>query len=213
MNVSENLKSNNSNKSNNNQIICNKQDMILKVNKETKNYTLDFEINNNINLDQLSNIKIYEIIGQLNNNLIDKVELLEQVSEGELNILFVFKEIATSIGIPRKYMLINIIKQKTENLLMYTSKNLDINVNNNNNNNNIDFSKYNVEPSDRINCKLGNLTIIPYNNKLRFNYEFNLDIHEDLPMYMEHLIGLIVKKVLYNLKLYMERDSDPTRWE
>ena len=123
------------------------------------------------------------------------MELLEQVSECELIILFILKEIATSIGIPRKYMLIKILKQKTENLLMYTSNNIDINEKSNSSfHTKIDFTKYNIEPSDKINCKLANLTIIPYSNKLRFNYEFNLDIHEDLPMYMEHLIGLIVKK-------------------
>jgi hypothetical protein len=199
-------------------IVCNKHDVILKTNKETKNYIIDFEVNKKFTLEEVANLKFYEIMQKTNNKLIERIEILEEVSDNEIHILFIFKEIATSVGIPRKYMLIKILKQKTNNLLMYTSKNLDFDIDikaNNANKTNtgayllskIDLAKYDVEPTDRINCRLANLTIIPLNNKLRFNYEFNLSIHEDLPMYMEHLMGLLVKKIMYNLKLHLESDE------
>jgi len=63
------------------QIVCNKEDMILKVNKEENIYMLDFETkNNNFDLDKLMDFKIYQLIQKLNEDVIEKIEILNRVN-------------------------------------------------------------------------------------------------------------------------------------
>ena len=61
------------------QVICNKENMILKLNKEENIYMLDFEtINKNFDLDKLMDFKIYDLIQKLNEDVIEKIEILNQ---------------------------------------------------------------------------------------------------------------------------------------
>ena len=42
------------------------------------------------------------------------------------------------------------------------------------------------------------------NHHANVSYNFNLNLHEDLPIYMKDLPGLMMKKIFYNLKLFIE---------
>ena len=45
-----------------------------------------------------------------------------------------------------------------------------------------------------------------FNNMLNINFEFDFQIliSDDLPLYMENLIGLMFKKIFYNLKQFID---------
>ena len=55
-------------------------------------------------------------------------------------------------------------------------------------------------------CNFAKLTVITIKDKIRLNYLFSIDIKEDLPIYMENMIGLMMKKIFYNLKLVLDKD-------
>jgi hypothetical protein len=58
-----------------------------------------------------------------------------------------------------------------------------------------------------MDCKFAQLTIIPYQNKLRLNYKFSIDMKEDLPIYLENMMGLMMKKIFYRLKVFIEQNK------
>lgn len=177
------------------QLVCNKQNMILKVNKEENIYMLDFEMDNkNFDLSKLMDFKIYDLIQQLNNDIIEKIEIIKQNSENEIDLLFIFKRFGQSAGIPQKYLILKTIRNVMDNLILFKSTDA-----------NIELEKMNNHIAEKMKCNFAELTIIPYQNKLRLNYKFSIDIKEDLPIYMENIMGLMMKKIFYRLKLFIEK--------
>ena len=74
-------------------------------------------------------------------------------------------------------------------------------------------SKLNIEAmnnhtAQRMTCKFAQLTIIPFQKKLRMNYKFNIDIKEELPIYMENILGLMMKKIFFRLKKFIEQNNN-----
>ena len=60
--------------SDNYNIICDKQNIILKKNKENKNFLLELTlVNNNIDIKKIINFKIYELMSELNKDIIEKI--------------------------------------------------------------------------------------------------------------------------------------------
>ena len=41
-------------------------------------------------------------------------------------------------------------------------------------------------------------------NNISFSIDFIITIQDPLPIYMENLIGLMLKKIFYNLKIFIE---------
>jgi len=60
--------------------------------------------------------------------------------------------------------------------------------------------------AQKMDCKFFQLTVLPFQEKIRLNFIFNIDVKEDLPIYMENMIGLMMKKIFYNLKLVLENE-------
>jgi len=179
------------------QIVCNKEDMILKVNKEENIYMLDFETkNNNFDLDKLMDFKIYQLIQKLNEDVIEKIEILNQISNDEIDVLFIFKRFGKSAGIPQKYLILKTFRQKTNNLTLFKSEDCKYNL-----------SKMQNHSAQKMDCKFAQLTIISFKEKLRMNYKFSIDIKEDLPIYMENILGLMMKKIFYRLRQFIEQNN------
>lgn len=187
----------NSFKEDNFQLVCNKENMILKTNKDDNIFILDFEmINKNFDLNQLMDFKIYELIQQLNEDLIEEIKILKQDNENIIDILFVFKRFGKSAGIPQKYLVLKTFRKKMENLILFKSEDCPYELNEMKN-----------HTAQRMKCNFAQLTIIPYNEKLRMNYKFSIDMKEDLPIYMENLLGLMMKKIFYRLKIFIEKEN------
>ena len=108
--------------SDNYQNICMKQNMPLKLLKQENIYQLDFETSNkNYNLDELMDFKIYNLIERLNEDIIEKIEIIKHHSDTEIDLLFIFKRLGASVGMQTKYMYIKTHRIKTDNLILFKS--------------------------------------------------------------------------------------------
>ena len=83
----------------------------------------------------------------------------------------------------------------SDNVIQYTSKSIDVD----------NSIKSKIKRYEKITCVESTLTITLHNNSnIHIDYYFNIDIHEDLPMFARNLIGFIMKKIFLNLKSFIE---------
>ena len=192
------------NNSNNIINVCSKKDMILNYNTNDCSYTLNFSVINKIyDYNQLLSFKIYDLLEKLNPDIIEKIEIIKIISDDEINVLFILKQLGKEIGLSKKYMYIKTIKEVTNNFITLKSINIE-------DNSDINHLKY-IKNATKIECKYANLFIYLENNNndlLNISYNFLININENLPLSMKHLIGLMMKKIFFNLKLFVEKTNN-----
>lgn len=185
--------------------IDDKQNMLLEYNKNTNIYSLLFDINNknNKNVNLLLDNSIYNLLKQLNPEIIYDVDTI--VTEKNENIiLFIFTEIGKELGLKQKYMFLHNIKEHKENTICFNTKSITKNelIEKQLLSNNI-LNK--INSLQEIECKFANLTInLKENNIVNLHYLFNINLNEILPKHLENMIGLLMKKVFLNLKIFIE---------
>ena len=173
-------------------IICSKYDILLTKNDENDEnmYNIKFKIKNNFNIDKIINEKLYNLIGLLNKDIIEKVEIVDKISENELNILYIFNRFGEEVGISKKHLFMKCFIKKDTNKIEFIGSSIPYN-------NSID--------TDAIIYENGCLTITGFQTtELSIDYSFKITIDEDLPLYMTNLIGLLIKKLLYNFKVFID---------
>lgn len=179
-----------------NLLICNKYDMPLKFCEDSNLYSLDFNINKNLDVDKFTNLEIYNLISNINKDLIENIKIISDLNSDEIKLLILFKRLFKNIGIPQKYLLIKITKKKTDNLVEFISEDTE----------DIENScKDLIINADKILCNFSKLSITKLDNKIKCNYLFNIDIKEELP-FLENYLGLLIKKISYNLKILLEKE-------
>ena len=178
--------------------ICPKYDILLEKNKSNNHFIITFKLENqNYDLIQLTDYSFFKMMADINKDILQELRLdtdnvCDQNDSEKVNMYFLFNPIAEDFGILKKCMSIQTNKQIGDNCIIFKSKNLDHIPN--------DMMKY-----DKVNCHFSQLNIDILNNHLlNVRYEFNIDIKEDLPIYMQNLIGLIMKKMFLKLKLFIE---------
>ena len=76
------------------QVVCNKQNMPLKLNKDENTYMLDFEVQNkNFDLNKLMDFQIYNLIKQVNQDIIEDIQIISQPNQDEIEVLFRTREL------------------------------------------------------------------------------------------------------------------------
>ena len=176
--------------------ICSKQDIILKKNKLNNNFIIDFIIeNNNINIYNLINFSLYKLIGELNQDILETIKIVNLTEDdSECDILFLFKSLSKELGISKKYMLIKNKKQIVDNQIIFKSYDLDVNE-----------MGINLNGYEKIKCNNAMLKINLLSlTSAQINYTFNMEINDYLPIYMENITGLMMKKIFYKLKSFIE---------
>jgi len=176
--------------------VCGKYDINLNKNKINNNFILDFSIENpNINVYNIVNFSLYKLIADLNEDILERIEIINVIEEDvECDLLFLFKPFSKELGMSKKYMYIKTIKSVKNNVIKFKSYDLDI-------------SRLNVElPGyEKITSDVAELDIkILSQHSASVIYEFNLNINEDLPLYMQNMSGLMMKKLFYKLKTFIE---------
>ncbi len=214
-------------KETNNTLVCNKGDILLNsyLKDNIKTYKLLFSMNNidssKINLTNFLSHYIWELLDKINPDLIEKIHILKIYNDDEADILMFLKHIAKELGIKQKYIIFN-----TKRIIDYENnciffKNKDINLINENlvkeylESINLEKNKY--EPIlynfGTIKISLKNTSILELLNENNsnkivntdFETHFQLIMKDKLPIYMENLIGLIIKKIFYNLKVFIDK--------
>ena len=213
-------------------LICNKGELLLYEIKipasNNKAYNIQFEINNlntsKVNIDSLLSSAIYGLLEKVNGDLIEKIYIFDTINVHETDVCILLKQITKEIGIKQKYVLfrttkylsnlnnnvtfynkdliydnkdlidnylksINLNNEKYEPMIFNFGKTYISFIDNNTNTNNTNTNNTNTNNDKLINVK--------------FSIDFQLTITDDLPIYMNNLIGLMFKKMFYNLKEFI----------
>jgi len=170
----------------------NNNDIILK--KIAKNhFTIKLNltnINNNLDISNLINTNLFKLIGTINKDIIERVEVINNISETEIDMLYVFKRFGKELGISQKYMYIKSLFLRENNNFYIKNESIPYELP-------IDY--------DCIKNDFGYLKIEEKdNNNYEISYEFKMTIDEDLPTYMENIIGNLMKNIFINFKTFIE---------
>ena len=210
-------------------LVCNKGNMLLESYKKDskKAYLLKYDFNNldpnKVNIKALLGIDIYELMEKINPDLIEKIIILNVLNPNETDICILLKHIAKEIGIKQKYILFRTtrginhingsivfynkdlslinseVKEKYMKQLQLDKNNYEALLFNYGKTtiylNNLDFNEL---------SKLDNNENFNNNLNINFDFDFQILISDDLPLYMENLIGLMFKKIFYNLKQFID---------
>jgi hypothetical protein len=196
-----------------------------------KAYNLQFEFNNlntsKVNSDLLLTTQLYELLEKVNVDLIEKIHILNVLNERETDICILLKQIAKEVGIKQKYILFRSTKymNKLNNSVTYYNKDLiyehkDL-IDNYLSIIKLDNNKY--EPLTfnfgKTVISVAHEIVLPSANNehedenenedtkfihVKFSIDFQISIADDLPIYMNNLIGLMFKKMFYNVKSFID---------
>lgn len=181
--------------------VCKKLDVNLLKDKKNDVFVITFTCNNiNIPFKNLINFSIYKLIGEINSDLIERIEIINIIKEDEeANILFLFNDFCKDLGIGKKYMYINVKREIEDNKYIFKSSDL-----------NYDYIKeLERKGYSKIKNDISTMTIsILDNNTFNVFYVFKFDINEPLPLYMKHMPGIFMKKIFINLKNVIENNQE-----
>ena len=203
-------------------LVCAKGNMLLSEikipNSYNKAYNLQFEVTNlntnKVNIDTLLSTAIYELLEKVNVELIEKIYILDTINTNETDVCILLKQIAKEVGIKQKYVLFRTTKY-SNNLnnnvtfynkdLIYDHKHLidsylkSINLNTDKYEPmTFNFGKTHITLHDEHSTSDVDKLI-----SVKFSIDFQLTITDDLPIYMNNLIGLMFKKMFYNVKMFI----------
>lgn len=210
----------------NNTLVCDKGEMILSsyLLNNKKSYKLSFSLNNinssKINLPNLLSHNIYELLDKINPDLIEKIKIMKIYNEDSADILIVLKHIAKEVGIKQKYILFNAHRtiDFKNNKVFFVNKDIGL----------MDeqlaihymgMANINTNKCEALIYNFGTVEITIANNNIsdlmgggntnklidvNFETHFQITMKDQLPIYMENLIGLMIKKLFYNLKTFVE---------
>ena len=178
-----------------NKIVCQKKDILLTLNNNTKIYNLNFNTSSkNFDLQNYINFNIYKLLFELNKDVVESIDIIKELSINQANILIIFKEIGDSIKIPKNYIYITIHKNIINNEIIFESVNND----------NVSDIKNKINGCSKSICEYSVLKIKNFNNILNCNYSFKFNIAFQESKFINNIISLLIKKVFYKLKLFIE---------
>ena len=174
--------------------VCSKEKVFLKREKSCNIFSLQLNVENiNKNLHDIVNLNMYNLIFRLNTDNFEKIEVKKWISPTEVEILFLFKPFGKELGIKPKYMYVKTIQQITNEKHIYTSFDIDYpNIG--------ELSNY-----EKVKNTISTM-VVNFESDFRINisYIFKFELTNSLPIYMENILGLIMKKMFLNLKNFIE---------
>ena len=174
--------------------VCLKERVFLKREKSCNIFSLQLNVENiNKNLHDIVNLNMYNLIFRLNTDNFEKIEVKKWISPTEVEILFLFKPFGKELGIKPKYMYVKTIQQITNEKHVYTSFDIDYpNIG--------ELSNY-----EKVKNTISTMVVnFESNFRINISYIFKLELTNSLPIYMENILGLIMKKMFLNLKNFIE---------
>lgn len=177
-------------------LICDKNDIILRKNKKENTFIIEMEIKNpNVKISEKLSVDLYEVMAKLNEKYIEKMELVKK--EGNrFEFLLLMKAVAKDMGVSPKYMYFEMLVEKSSpNIVIYKTRSIPYN--------GVIPEKYELAYSD-----YGFMSIEIYNHHhVKLFYEINMDLEDEIPIYMENIVGIMIKKMFFNLKSYIENSQ------
>jgi hypothetical protein len=201
----------------NSKIVCNKEDVVLlkddcrencndnNNNNNNNKYRIIFNAHNsNFPIHSIVGLKIYTLLYELNRDVIHTFKIVNE-TEKSIETVTLFKPFGKDFGISPKAMHTVSTIQLEPDVCIFNS--VDIQPDSENNAINHIPKKY-----ERIQSTHSKLLVYFLSaNDLQFDFTFELRDHdgdEELsrcPIYMEHSVALMIKKMFCRLKGFMER--------
>lgn len=179
-------------------IICNKSDILLSKNKDNS-YNLSFDVKNNMEI--LLKYKSYELLeiylnflNNSNDGIIEKVIILNK-NMNSIIYCIIFKQFGADFGIKQKYLCVSTDCKISKDVIKIYSNSVKYNLN----------EYVELKNCEEIYSKYGDLSISKNNDNLSISYKFDIDFNEDLPIFMENLVGLFMKRLFINFKNFLEK--------
>ena len=174
--------------------VCLKENVHLKRDKKSEIYSLQLYLDNTkYNLYNIINLNMYNLLYELNQDNFEKIEIKNWISNSEIDVLFLFKQFGKDLGIKQKYMYIRATEVVENGKKTYTGSDIEY-----------------PYPDELINyekvtTRISTMVVnFESNHKVNINYLFKLDLAHSLPIYMENVLGLIMKKMFLHLKQFIE---------
>ena len=174
--------------------VCNKECIFLKREKSCNIFLLQFNLENkNKNLHDIININMYSLLFNLNKDNFEKIEIKKWISPNEVEVLFLFKPFGKELGIKPKYMYIKTLVEVKNEKHVYTSFDIEYpNIE--------ELSKY-----EKVKNTISTMVInFESDFRININYIFKFELTHLLPIYMENILGLTMKKMFLSLKNFIE---------
>ena len=175
--------------------ICNANNMILKKNKLTKQYDLNFTIYNpNYNLKNIININLYKLVESLNTEYIEQIKVINIINPlNEIDVLIFIKPIFKDYNFLKYYLCIKIILSEENGCIYF--KNTDI-----------PYDENKIQDYTRISNNTTETHIIIHSdNLLTINHTFEVNLFDIFPSVMQNIIAKMVKAVFYKVKIFCEK--------
>ena len=174
--------------------VCLKENVHLKRDKKSEIYSLQLYLDNpKYDLGKVINLNMYNILYELNHDNFEKIEIKNWLSSNEVDVLFLFKPFGKELGIKPKYMYIRATEVIENGKKTYTCYDIDYPYSD-------ELINY-----EKVTTKISTMVVnFESNHKVNINYLFKLELSHNLPIYMENILGIIMKKMFLNLKKFIE---------
>jgi len=179
-------------------LVCERERITLKKSNSNNNaFTLEFDVSNpNVMLRKLIDLKLYDLMFALNKDVLERVETLRVRDDGSNDVLMVFKRFGSELGIAQKYMLLNTTREEDEGgrtlrILSRSAPHVD-----------------GIHGCDAVTSKYADLAVsFKTEHHVKVKYAFHMDTVDELPTYMENIVGMLMKKIFIRLKTFIEKMS------
>lgn len=174
--------------------VCLKENVHLKRDKKSEIYSLQLYLDNaKYNLYNIINLNMYNLLYELNQDNFEKIEIKNWLSNSEVDVLFLFKQFGKDLGIKPKYMYIRATEVIENGKKTYNSYDIEYPYPD-------ELANY-----EKVTTRISTMVVnFESNHKININYVFKLDLAHSLPIYMENVLGLIMKKMFLHLKQFIE---------
>jgi hypothetical protein len=193
-------------------VLCSKDGVVLKykrytsddaaLNPQLKNtFLIDFEVyNSSVNMERFCNYNIFRLIYEVNRNDAIETLILDEHEFGSADMTLVFKRKGEDFGMKQKYMSLNI--KLTESGTNYIFEGETIYKNKTG----VDFGNIIGKDSEQIQDATAVFCIsLLSSEKMRVQFMLSVPVPKlEQPSYIEHNLGMIMKKVLSRTKLFIE---------
>ena len=174
-------------------IICSKHNILLSKTQNQNEYILKFKIcNKNINVHNFLDWNIYDLLYSLNRDILD--DMIIKVEDNETRTFtYLFKRFGKELGILQRYLTFNIkeINLDAKNIL-YICRPPECYVKRFDNAEPVisNFAKFNIH--------------IENDHTMYITYHYHIDLAEQLPKSMENVAGILIKKLFWRFKTFIE---------
>ncbi len=184
-------------------IICKKHSIILRKTDIKNVYSLEFGITNDrIDLSQFLDWKIYELLYNLNKDILCDMKVFE-TDEKRKQIYYLFNRFGKDLGILQRYMHFNIDhvtdSESDTSKEHYVADGIEFRCTP------IDDGKYSTKTCQPLksNFSIFNMKLI--DKTLHIKYVYHIDLQENLPSYMKNIAGILIKKLFWRVKTFIEK--------